>query len=229
MCESLLGSDQLGSNRARCAMQALQAALPKTIRQRQERKAAYEVSRKQASSWTPLVKANREAANAAPQKRHRSAEGDHGCRARVTPRAGVVVRERSGRAAESCGHASTQAVLEVRMKHRHRVGMIATPFLHTRKLNARLPDVCLSSRTQSSSLMSGRTVQTEKRVSAQKMTPEEATRRQEAMAKNNALLFYQEQKAKRVKKIKSKAYHRHLKKQGEKARALLGNHTPRRP
>lgn len=68
-------------------------------------------------------------------------------------------------------------------------------------------------------------MQTEKELSAQKMTPEEATRRQEAMAKNNALLFYQEQKAKRVKKIKSKAYHRHLKKQGEKARALLGNHT----
>jgi hypothetical protein len=32
------------------------------------------------------------------------------------------------------------------------------------------------------------------------------------LARNNALLFYQESKAKRLKKIKSKAYHRHLKK-----------------
>lgn len=37
------------------------------------------------------------------------------------------------------------------------------------------------------------------------------------MAKNSALLFYQEHKAKRLKKIKSKAYHRHLKKKAAKA------------
>lgn len=66
-------------------------------------------------------------------------------------------------------------------------------------------------------------MQTEQELAAQKMTPEEVKRRREAMAKNNALLFYQEQKAKRVKKIKSKAYHRHLKKQTEKAHAALGN------
>ena len=53
------------------------------------------------------------------------------------------------------------------------------------------------------------------------MTPEEVKRRQDAMAKNNALLFYQEQKAKRVKKIKSKAYHRHMKKKADKAKAAL--------
>jgi Utp14 protein len=66
-------------------------------------------------------------------------------------------------------------------------------------------------------------VQTEKELAAHKMTPEEAQRRQDAMAKNNALLFYQEQKAKRIKKIKSKAYHRQLKKQAERARARLGD------
>jgi hypothetical protein len=64
-------------------------------------------------------------------------------------------------------------------------------------------------------------MQAEKELAAQKMTPQEAQKRQDAMAKNNALLFYQEQKAKRVKKIKSKAYHRHLKKQTEKSQALL--------
>ena len=87
--------------------------------------------------------------------------------------------------------------------------------------------VCTLVRSRSlfSSLQQGCTVvlQTEKELAAQKMTPEEVKRRQEAMAKNNALLFYQEQKAKRVKKIKSKAYHRHLKKQSDKAHAALGN------
>ena len=64
--------------------------------------------------------------------------------------------------------------------------------------------------------------QAEEELAAHKLTPEEAQRRRDALAKNNALLFYQEQKAKRVKKIKSKAFHRHLKKQNEKARARLG-------
>jgi Utp14 protein len=44
-----------------------------------------------------------------------------------------------------------------------------------------------------------------------KFSAEEWTRRQEIMARNNALLFYQEQKSKRLRKIKSKAYHRRLK------------------
>lgn len=64
-------------------------------------------------------------------------------------------------------------------------------------------------------------VQAEKELAEQQMSAEEVQRRHDAMAKNSALLFYQEQKAKRVKKIKSKVYHRHLKKQSEKARALL--------
>ena len=57
-----------------------------------------------------------------------------------------------------------------------------------------------------------------------KFSAEEWQRRQDALARNNALLFYQESKAKRLKKIKSKAYHRHLKKSGagaESAAAAL--------
>ena len=40
----------------------LHAALPRVVRERQERKAGYEESKQQAARWTPLVKANREAA-----------------------------------------------------------------------------------------------------------------------------------------------------------------------
>lgn len=47
-----------------------------------------------------------------------------------------------------------------------------------------------------------------------KYSAEEWQQRQEVMARNNALLFYQEQKSKRLKKIKSKAFHRRLKKNG---------------
>lgn len=63
--------------------------------------------------------------------------------------------------------------------------------------------------------------QVEEELAGKQMTAEELKKRQEAMAKNNALLFYQEQKAKRLKKIKSKAYHRHAKKQTEKQAAAV--------
>lgn len=65
-------------------------------------------------------------------------------------------------------------------------------------------------------------MQAEEQLAAQAMTSEEVKKRQDAMARNSALLFYHEQKAKRLKKIKSKAYHRHLKKQTAKAKAALG-------
>jgi U3 small nucleolar RNA-associated protein 14 len=54
------------------------------------------------------------------------------------------------------------------------------------------------------------------------MTAEELQKRRDALAHNHALLFYQEQKAKRLKKIKSKAYRRHLKKQSTKLKATMG-------
>lgn len=50
-----------------------------------------------------------------------------------------------------------------------------------------------------------------------KYSADEWQKKQDALARNNALLFYQESKAKRLKKIKSKAYHRHLKKSGTPA------------
>lgn len=60
-------------------------------------------------------------------------------------------------------------------------------------------------------------MQVDETIGGSRLSAEEWQKRQELMAKNNALLFYQEHKAKRLKKIKSKAYHRHLKKRAAKA------------
>lgn len=62
-----------------------------------------------------------------------------------------------------------------------------------------------------------RCVQVDEALGSSRLSAEEWQARQAAMAKNSALLFYQEHKAKRLKKIKSKAYHRHLKKKAAKA------------
>ena len=99
-----------------CGFQALKAALPKTIRQRQERKAAYEVSRKHASRWTPLVKANREAATLRLKSDTEVPK--------VTTAAGLASRHEPVSAFESevaallkaAGHASTQAIMEARLR-----------------------------------------------------------------------------------------------------------------
>jgi U3 small nucleolar RNA-associated protein 14 len=95
-------------------LQALQAALPRRIRERQERKAAYEESRKQASKWTPLVKANREAATLRLKS---DVEVP-----RVTTVAGLASKHEAQSAFEmevaqllkEAGHANTQAIMEVR-------------------------------------------------------------------------------------------------------------------
>lgn len=60
-------------------------------------------------------------------------------------------------------------------------------------------------------------MQVDEAIGSTRLSPEEWQKRQDAMAKNSALLFYQEHKAKRLKKIKSKAYHRHMKKKAAKA------------
>lgn len=49
------------SRTQRALVQVIGARLPKAIQQRQERKAAYAASSKEASKWMPLVQANRQA------------------------------------------------------------------------------------------------------------------------------------------------------------------------
>eukprot|EP00955_Chlamydomonas_euryale_P013774 148444-Chlamydomonas_euryale.AAC.3 len=58
---------------------------------------------------------------------------------------------------------------------------------------------------------SGRSVsETEEKLALRQLTPEEMAARRERLAKMRALMFYSEQKAKRLKGIKSKGYHRRL-------------------
>jgi U3 small nucleolar RNA-associated protein 14 len=64
-------------------------------------------------------------------------------------------------------------------------------------------------------------IQVDEELASNAMSAEEWQRRQDTMAKNNALLFYQEQKAKRLKKIKSKAYHKHSKKSAQAGKDAL--------
>ena len=64
-----------------------------------------------------------------------------------------------------------------------------------------------------------RPVQVDDDLGRGKFSAEEWQRKQDTLARNNALLYYQEIKAKRLKKIKSKAYHRHLKRSGAGAAA----------
>lgn len=94
-------------------MQALEAALPKRIRERHDRKAAYDVSKKKISEWTPLVRANREAATL-HLKRDAAVP-------RVATAAGLASRHEAVSAFEQevaellkqAGHTSTKAIAEV--------------------------------------------------------------------------------------------------------------------
>lgn len=97
-------------------VQALGAALPKRIRERHDRKAAYDVSKKKVSEWTPLVRANREAATL-HLKRDAAVP-------RVATAAGLASRHEAVSAFEhevaamlkQAGHTSTKAIAEVRTR-----------------------------------------------------------------------------------------------------------------
>lgn len=89
--------------------------MPKRIKDRQDRKAAYEETAKQVTKWTPLVKANREAATL-----RLGADNDI---ARVTTAAGIaskheVATDFEREVAEllkAAGHADVQALAQVRL------------------------------------------------------------------------------------------------------------------
>eukprot|EP00873_Tetraselmis_striata_P003871 jgi/Tetstr1/424135/TSEL_014744.t1 len=69
----------------------------------------------------------------------------------------------------------------------------------------------------------GRAVEeTEEALALKKLTVEEAQERRAKLAQMRALLFYHETKAKHLKKIKSKAYHRKLKKSAKHKAGLGG-------
>ncbi|GAQ90786.1 U3 small nucleolar RNA-associated protein 14 [Klebsormidium nitens] len=73
----------------------------------------------------------------------------------------------------------------------------------------------------------GRTVEAGEALELNKLTVEEVLERKERLAKMRSLLFQHESKAKRVKKIKSKAFHRAQAKSRAKERAKNGGEVDR--
>jgi U3 small nucleolar RNA-associated protein 14 len=98
-------------------LQKLPAALPKQVKDRQDRKAAYEVSKKDISRWTPLIKANREAATLRLKQDSEVT--------RVTSAAGLASRHEAmsnfekevASLLQEAGHASAASVQQVSSKY----------------------------------------------------------------------------------------------------------------
>lgn len=151
----------------------LDAPLPGPIQERQERKAAYDESKKDIQKWMPLVKSHREA----PTLQLTSNKSDvH----KPTTISSVAAKHKPGSTME----------LEV-------AAMLEAAGAHTAAAVAESEDA----------------------LAMRMLSAEEAKARREQLAKQRALLFYHEVKAKRMKKIKSKEYRRRLKKAERKKSA----------
>ena len=145
----------------------IQSAVPKVVRERAERKAAFDSAKEKVTEWQPLVKKNRES--------RRLVMGDRVARTNVTTKKLAVSFEPSNDFEKE-----------------------------------------IDSMLESSGIASAADVQKAEQAElrANKYTVEEVQERQKKLAQLRALMFYEEQKAKRVKKIKSKMY-RKLKKRRE--------------
>ncbi|XP_022149059.1 U3 small nucleolar RNA-associated protein 14 homolog A [Momordica charantia] len=142
---------------------ALQAPLPKSDRERVERKVAYEQSKKEVSKWEPIVKKNREAPTL-----YLGEEADLGY--------------------------ST-------------VGAIASEFEPRTEIEKKIASLVHDGKIIEAHRKDG-----SKLLELNKISFEDEKDRQNRIAKMRSLLFRHELKAKHIKKIKSKTYHRLLKK-----------------
>lgn len=174
---SKLGAARKSLEKLSKKVSPLDAPLPGPIQERQERKAAYDESKKDIQKWMPLVKAHREA----PTLHLTSNKNDvH----KSTTISSVAAKHKPGNSME----------LEV-------AAMLEAANAHTASAVAESEDA----------------------LAMRMLSAEEAKARREELAKQRALLFYHEVKAKRLKKIKSKDYRRRLKKaEKKKAGAVSG-------
>jgi U3 small nucleolar RNA-associated protein 14 len=163
---SKLGAARKSLEKLSKKVSPLDAPLPGPIQERQERKAAYDESKKDIQKWMPLVKSHREA----PTLKLSSNKSDvH----KPTTVSSVAMKHKPGNNME----------LEV-------AAMLEAAGAHTASAVAESEDA----------------------LAMRMLSAEEAKARREELAKQRALLFYHEVKAKRLKKIKSKEYRRRLKK-----------------
>lgn len=178
----LYGSSGFGSLRKR--MQQLEknampveAPLPKVVKEKLERKAAYVHTKEDVTKWQPIVKKNREAS--------------------------TIKLDRK----VDAGKTGT--------------GVIAYDFTPTTALEKEI-----TSLLQSTSVVEAQKSDGVELLELNKLTVEQVRERQGRLAKMRNLMFRHELKAKHIKKIKSKTYHRLLKK--ERIKAGLGE-TPNDP
>ncbi|XP_010259528.1 PREDICTED: uncharacterized protein C57A7.06 [Nelumbo nucifera] len=146
----------------------LQAPLPKVDREKLDRKAAYEQSKKEITKWEPLVKRNREAPT-------------------------IYFDEDV-----NLGFST--------------VGAIASEFEPRTDFEKKIASVMRDAQVVEAHNQDGSRL-----LELNKISIEDVKDRQNRLAKMRSLLFRHEMKAKHIKKIKSKTYHRLLKKDKMKA------------
>ncbi|KAG0671146.1 hypothetical protein C6P45_001159 [Maudiozyma exigua] len=149
--------------------------LPQRIQQRNERKAAYEISKDEVNRWSDAVKQNRRA-------EHLSFPLNQKVEHQEASVFTIPVNENTASALQD-------------------------------KVNAVLEE---------SNLMDPEKNTTFEDLDTAKMTPEEMKKRTVEMRLMRELMFREERKARRIKKIKSKAYHRIKKKEIQRNRELAG-------
>lgn len=149
--------------------------LPQRIQQRNERQAAYEISKDEVNRWSDIVKQNRRAE-----------------------------------------HLSFP--LNQKVEHNHASVFTKTTNENVQsKLQEKVNEVL-----EDSNLVDPQKESTFEDLGTAKMTPEEMKKRTIEMRLMRELMFREERKSKRIKKIKSKAYHRIKKKEIERNRDLAG-------
>ncbi|XP_077235220.1 U3 ribonucleoprotein (Utp) family protein isoform X2 [Tasmannia lanceolata] len=147
---------------------SIHAPLPKPEREKLERKAAYEQSKKDITKWEPLVKRNREAPT-------------------------IYFDEDT----------------DLRYST---VGAIASEFEPRTEFEKKIASLVSDSKVMEAHKNDGARL-----LELNKISVEDVRDRQNRLAKMRSLLFRHEMKAKHIKKIKSKTYHRMLKKDRMKA------------
>lgn len=178
----LYGSSGFGSLRKRMQqleknVMPVEAPLPKVVKDRLERKAAYVHTKEDVTKWQPIIKKNREASTIKLDQK--------------------VDAGKTG------------------------IGARAYDFTPTSALEKEI--ACL---LQSTSVVEAQKSDGVELLELNKLTVEQVRERQGRLAKMRNLMFRHELKAKHIKKIKSKTYHRLLKK--ERVKAGLGQ-TPADP
>uniref|UniRef100_A0A6U9R434 U3 small nucleolar RNA-associated protein 14 n=1 Tax=Picocystis salinarum TaxID=88271 RepID=A0A6U9R434_9CHLO len=142
--------------------------LPKGIREREQRKAGYEITKKDISKWKDLVKSNRE------------------------KRTLVFAKP-----AEAMPKLTTAA--------------LAAKFQADNEMEKEVAGLLKEAKADTT-----QNVVEEEGLAMKSMTKAEMEERKDKLAKMRALMFYQEERSKRLKKIKSKEYHRRQNKTVEK-------------